>query len=161
MAYLKDTAGKKREASKTKRETLSDPAARKSVQSDTVSIGTTGNTDAFVIVPEDGTLDSADFSATTALAASDSNYITFSITNLGQDGAGSNAMLAASNGNTTKATGGAALTANAKRSLSLHGTAGNLAVVAGDRLRVRFAVTGTLGGAIAGAVALLRFKGTT
>ena len=109
-----------------------------------ITIATTGNTDAFVIVPADGVLSEADFSGANALAANDTNYITFTITNLGQAGAGTTVMLAATDANTTKLTGGLALTANARRSLTLNGTAANLIVVAGDRLRFRAAATGTL-----------------
>src|SRR5688572_5763006 len=78
------------------------------------TIATTGNTDLYVIVPETGVLDSVDFSGVDVLAASDTNYITFSITNLGQAGAGSTALLAATDANTTKTTGGTALAANTK-----------------------------------------------
>lgn len=108
------------------------------------TIATTGNADVYVIVPADGVLSGADFSGVDALAASDTNFITFSITNLGQAGGGSTAMLAATDANTTKTTGGTALSANSRRSLTLNGTAANLAVVAGDRLRIRAAATGTL-----------------
>ena len=108
------------------------------------TIATTGNSDVYVIADAAGVLTSARFSGTDALAASDTNYITFSITNLGNTGAGSAAMLAATDANTTKATGGTALTANALRNLTLNGTAANLVVAAGDRIRARAAVTGTL-----------------
>jgi hypothetical protein len=121
------------------------------------TIATTGNSDVFVIVEADGTLSRADFSGTDALAASNSNYITFSITNLGQAGAGSAAMLAATDANTTKATGGTATTANARRSLTLNGTAANLIVVAGDRLRIRAAATGTLANTVTFPVYSLTF----
>jgi hypothetical protein len=57
-------------------------------------------------------------------------------------------MLAATDPNTTKATGGVALSANTKRTLTLTATAADLAVVEGDRLLVRFAATGTLAGAV-------------
>jgi hypothetical protein len=110
----------------------------------TTEIATTSNTDEYVIVPKSGTLVGVDFSSLAALTANDTNFITFSITNLGQGGAGSVAMLAATDPNTTKATGGSALVANAKRQLTLHGTAANLVVVEGDRLRIRFAADGTL-----------------
>jgi hypothetical protein len=89
-------------------------------------------------------LTSARFSGTDALAASDTNYITFTITNLGTTGSGTATMLAATDANTTKTTGGSALTANALRALTLNGTASNLVVAAGDRIRARAAVTGTL-----------------
>jgi len=108
------------------------------------TIATTSNSDVFVIAPAAGTLTSVVFSGTDALAANDTNYITFSITNLGLAGSGSAAMLAATDANTTKATGGTALTANAARTLTLSGTAANLVVAAGDRLRIRAAATGTL-----------------
>jgi hypothetical protein len=89
-------------------------------------------------------LSAAWFSGVDALAASDTNYITFTITNLGTSGSGTAAMLAATDANTTKSTGGTALTANALRVLTLNATAANLVVSAGDRLRLRAAVTGTL-----------------
>jgi hypothetical protein len=117
----------------------------------------TGNNDVFVIVPANGVLSSADFSGVDALTANNSNYITFSITNLGQAGAGSAAMLAATDANTTKATGGTGLSANSRRSLTLNGTAANLAVVAGDRLRIRAAVTGTLANTVTFPVYNLNF----
>ena len=147
MAYLNQAAGDRREGAtavigssditnaSVTRADLSAPAGRKSAHVASATIATTGNADAYVIVPETGTLDSVDFSGVDALAAHDSNYITFSITNLGQAGAGSTAMLAATDPNTTKATGGVALAANTKRSLTLHGTGANLAVVAGRSVR--------------------------
>jgi hypothetical protein len=123
----------------------------------TASIATTGNTDDYVIAPETGSLASVDFSSLAALAASDSNYVTFSITNLGQAGAGTNPMLAATAVNTTQVTGGTALSANTKRSLALNGTASNLLVTKGDRLLVRAAATGTLVGAVTFPTYMLRF----
>lgn len=114
----------------------------------TTSIATTGNTDEYLIVPKSGTLAAAYFSSLAALATSDTNYVTFSITNLGQAGAGTAAMLAAADANTTKATGGSALAANTKRTLTLTSTTADKAVVEGDRLLVRFAATGTLAGAV-------------
>lgn len=114
----------------------------------TTSIATTGNTDEYLIVPKSGRVVAALFSSLAALAAHDTNYVTFSITNLGQAGAGSAAILAATDPNTTKATGGTALAANTKRTLTLNGTLTNLDVVEGDRLLVRFAASGTLAGAV-------------
>jgi hypothetical protein len=134
---------------------------RKSVQANSATIATTGNTDVYVVVPETGTLDSADFSGIDALAQHASNIITFSITNLGQAGAGSTAMLAATDANTTKTTTGTAISANTKRSLTLNGTAANLVVTAGDRLLIRAAAGGTLANTVTGPVYLLRFSGTT
>ena len=115
-----------------------------STQVQKATIATTGNTDIFIIAPYAGVLSTAIFSGVDALAASDSNFITFTITNLGQAGAGSAAMLAATDANTTKTTGGTALSANARRNLTLSATSANLAVARGDRLRLRAAATGTL-----------------
>lgn len=121
------------------------------------TIATTGNTDTYVIAPISGTLLSADFSGVDALAANDTNYITWTITNLGQDGSGSTAILAATDANTTKATGGTAIAANTKRSLTLHGTSLNTLVVEGDRLRIRAAVTNTLANTVTFPTYMLRF----
>jgi hypothetical protein len=115
-----------------------------STQVQKATIATTGNADIFIIAPYDGVLSAAIFSGVDALAASDTNFITFTITNLGQAGAGSAAMLAATDANTTKTTGGTALSANTRRDLILTSTAANLVVARGDRLRLRAAATGTL-----------------
>jgi hypothetical protein len=130
---------------------------RKSIVVPGSTIATTGNTDEYVLAPEDGDLDSIDFSGIDALAKSDTNYLTFSVTNLGQAGAGSTVMLAASDANTTKVAG-TALVANGKRSLTLSGTLANLKVTAGDRLRIRAAATGTLANTVTKPSYLLRFK---
>lgn len=124
----------------------------------TTSIATTGNTDEYLIARNTGKVTEALFSSLAALAAHDSNYVTFSITNLGQAGAGSAAVLAASDANTTKATGGTALSANTKRVLTLSGTVADLAVTAGDRLLVRFAATGTLAGAVTRPIVQITIK---
>jgi len=136
-------------------------AMRKSIPAESATIATTGNTDIYVIVPEAGTLDSVDFSGVDALTANDTNYVTFSITNLGQAGGGSTVMLAATDANTTKATGGTGIAANTKRTLTLTGTGADLVVAAGDRLRVRAAATGTLNNTVTFPNYLLRFGGTT
>ena len=67
-------------------------------------------------------------------------------------------MLAATDANTTKSTGGTALTANAQRVLSLNGTAANLVVAAGDRLRIRAAATGTLANTVTFPAYMLNFS---
>lgn len=121
------------------------------------TIATTGDTDEYLIVPKTGKITGMDFSGIDALAANDTNYLTWSVTNLGQDGAGSTAILAATDPNTTKATGGTALAANTKRSLTLHGTAANLDVTVGDRLRIRAAATGTLANTVTVPIYLLQF----
>jgi hypothetical protein len=132
---------------------------RKGTQIRPATIATTGNTDEYLVVQEGGILDSVDFSGVDALAASDTNYITFSITNLGQVGAGSTVMLAPTDANTTKATGGSAIVANGKRALAMHATVANRYVAAGDRLRIRAAVTGTLANTITFPTYMVRFRG--
>ena len=136
---------------------LSNIAAGFTASQQGATIATTGNSDVFVIAPAAGVLTSAVFSGVDALAASDTNYITFSVTNLGQAGAGSAAMVAATDANTTKTTGGTALSANAARSLELNGTAANLVVAAGDRIRIRAAATGTLANTVTFPVYRLNF----
>lgn len=136
---------------------LSNIAAGFTASQQGATIATTGNSDVFVIAPAAGVLTSAVFSGVDALAASDTNYITFSVTNLGQAGAGSAAMVAATDANTTKTTGGTALSANAARSLALNGTAANLVVAASDRIRIRAAATGTLANTVTFPVYRLNF----
>jgi hypothetical protein len=121
------------------------------------TIATTSNSDVYTIAQTSGNFVSAIFSGVDVLAANNTNYITFSITNLGQDGAGTAALLAATDPNTTKATGGTALAANTARSLTINGTAANLVVVSGDRLRIRAAATGTLANTVTFPVYRLNF----
>lgn len=122
------------------------------------TIATTGNTDIYCIAPINGVLDVAYFSALDALASSDTNYIIWTITNLGQAGSGSTAMLLASTVNQTRATGGSAIAANTKRTFTLSSTPNDTQVVEGDRLRIRAAVTGTLANTVTHPVYLLLFK---
>lgn len=123
------------------------------------TIGTaSGNYDTYFIAPRTLSVYEVDFSALDALAASNTNYITFSITNLGQAGAGSAALLAATDANTTKVTGGTAISANTKRTLTLTSTLNDFAVIQGDRLRIRAAVTGTLANSVTFPVYLILFK---
>lgn len=126
-------------------------------QGATIAVTTGGTNDVFMIAPAAGVLSSALFSGVDVLAANDTNYITFGITNLGQAGAGTAAMLAATDANTTKATGGAALAANTLRTLTLNGTAANLVVAAGDRIRIRATVSGTLANTVTFPVYRLTF----
>lgn len=120
---------------------------------------TTGSKDWYVTAPAAGVLSSVLFSSIDALAANDTNYLTFTITNLGQAGAGTTVMLAATAANTTKSTGGSALVANSKRTLTLSGTAANLVVAAGDRLKISGTATGTLSGTVTGSTFLVYFGG--
>lgn len=113
-----------------------------------VTIATTSTSDMYLSAPVTGTLTGIDFSSLAALSTDNTNFITFTAINLGQSGAGSTALLAVSDANTTKTTGGTALTALARRTLTLHGTAGNLAVVKGDVIRIRATADGTLAGAV-------------
>jgi hypothetical protein len=122
------------------------------------TVATTGNTDAYFTCKYAGELLSAYFIATDALAQHGSNYITASLTNLGQAGAGTTVMLAATDANTTKTTTGAAVAAHTQRALTLTGTAASLIVAKNDRLRIRFAATGTLGNTVTGGVLALVFK---
>lgn len=124
----------------------------------TTSIATTSTTDEYVFAPKTGKLTAAVFQSLAALAAHDTNFVTFSITNLGQAGAGTAVMLAATAANTTKITGGTALAASTKRSLTLTSTAADLAVVEGDILLIRFTAGGTLAGAVTRPIVELTIK---
>jgi hypothetical protein len=117
-----------------------------------------GNTDFYVIAPCNGKLLEALFSGLDALAANDTNFITWSIINLGQAGAGSAAMLTGGNVNTTRVTGGSALAANTKRALSVSSIQADITVQQGDRIRIRAAGSGTLANAVNGAAYLLTFQ---
>ncbi len=125
------------------------------------TITTTGAVDEYIIAPEAGSLSSIEINPLVALTANDTNYITFTVVNLGQAGAGSTAMLAVSDANTTKATGGVGLAINTKRSLTVHGTAGNLVVAQGDKLKITATVSGTLANTVTVPVYCVRFSGTT
>jgi hypothetical protein len=122
------------------------------------TIATTGAQNAFFLAPFAGDLIGAFLITTDALAASNTNYLTFTLTNLGQAGAGTTVMLAATDPNTTKVTGGAAIAAHTQRSLTLSGTATNLRVAQNDRIRFTATATGTLAGTVTGGVLVLVFK---
>lgn len=119
------------------------------------TIATTGNTDAYFLAPRTLNLAQVDFSGVDALAASNTNYITWTITNLGQAGAGTAAMLGT---NTTQVTGGSALAANTKRTFVLSSVINDLHVNQGDRVRIRAAVTGTLANTVTFPNYLLQFN---
>lgn len=114
------------------------------------SIATTSTTDTYIQADRSGTVTGVYVAALSALATSDTNYITWTLTNLGAAGAGTTEILATTPAgvNTTKATGGTALVASGRVSLTVSSTAANVAVTEGDTLRLRATVTGTLGGAI-------------
>jgi len=121
-----------------------------------------GSVNAYINAPFVGKLVAAYFSGVDALATSDTNYASFTVTNLGQDGLGTNAMLASTPAgvNTTKATGGAAIVANTKKTLTVHGTAGNKVVAETDRIKITATVTGTLGNTVTFPVVTLVFERT-
>lgn len=137
------------------------PAARKATHVTSATIATTSTTDFYILAEETGSLVSVDFNGVDVLATSDTNYITWSIVNQGQSGAGTTDMLDTGAVNTTKVTGGSALAANTKRSLSVHGTPANLDCAAGDLIRVRATATGTLANTVTIPRYVLRFTGTT
>lgn len=133
------------------------------VRAGNVTIATTGNSDQVVLLPTlpDGyrwKLKTAEFATgAQGLAANDTNYITFSVTNKSNSDA---AMLAASDANTTKATGGSAVTAYTRRGLTLNSTAANLIVDSQDVLLLRAAATGTLGAQMPNSTWSLTFEQT-
>lgn len=137
-------------------------ASNESVQVQGSTIATTSTTTEYVTAPCAGTLQSVFVTPLVALATSDTNYITWTITNLGQAGAGSAAMLATSPAgiNTTKATGGTALAINTKYSLPLSATAANLLVAAGDRIQITTTATGTLANTVTKPVYILSIDGS-
>lgn len=120
------------------------------------TIATTGAQESTVIMKYAARLVAMQFVAKDALAANDSNYITFTLVNR-VAGAGSVAMLAATDPNTTKATGGSAIVAYTKRILTLNATPANLVVAVGDTLSIIATVTGTLSGAVTAPSFLLTF----
>jgi len=95
------------------------------------------------------------FSGLEALATSDTNYITFTFTNLGQNGTGTAAILGTE---TTKTTGGTAIAANTKKTFTLASNLDNLLIKTGDRVKIRAAVTGTLPNVVQYPVYLIAFK---
>lgn len=140
---------------------LTAAAGQKGVQQVGGTIATTGNTDFYFVAPTAGSLAGATITPLVALTADDTNYLTWTITNLGQAGAGTTVMLAATAPNTTKATGGTGLAINTKRSLTLSATAANLVVAEGDLLLFRNAATGTLANTVTRPIVALAFSGTT
>lgn len=130
------------------------------MQKEGATIATTGNTDEYFTAPFAGILTAALITPLVALTANDTNYITWTFTNLGQAGAGSTAMLAATDPNTTKATGGVGLAISTPRTLTLSGTAASLVVAAGDVIRIRATATGTLANTVTRPIYSLSFTRT-
>lgn len=108
------------------------------------TIGTTASAEIVFLAPCQGTIASVRFTAKDALATSDTNYITFSLTNKGS-GAGSTAVLNGTTGNnTTKATGGGALSAYTPQVLAANADGTHNAINRNDVLVFAATVTGTL-----------------
>lgn len=124
------------------------------------TIATTGNSDVYITAPFAGSLSSAVITPLVALTANDTNYLTWTITNLGQAGAGTAAMLAATDPNTTKATGGTGLAINTPRLLTLNATPANLVVAVNDLLLIRAAATNTLANTVTRPLYKLSFTGS-
>ena len=118
------------------------------------TIGTAaGNYDAYFLAPRSLRVFQVDFSAVDALAANNTNYITWTLTNLGQAGAGTGALLGTNN---TTVTNGSAIAANTKRTFVLTTALNDLNVIQGDRIRIRAAVTGTLANSVTFPVYLIQ-----
>ncbi len=84
------------------------------------------------IMPRKGTITGVDLIVNTAITANDTNYWTFALTNKSTDGSGSTVLLAATDANTTKATGGIGLAAYDTTALTLSSTTADLNFNAGD-----------------------------
>lgn len=131
------------------------------VQIQAATIATTSTSDSYIMAPCNGSLQDFSVSALVALATSDTNYITFTVTNLGQAGAGTTAMLSTSDLNSTKATGGQAIVLNGKTALTVSAVSGACLVAKGDRIRIRATATGTLANTVTAPVYLATFAGTS
>lgn len=104
-----------------------------------------GTTEVSIRIPFAGTITAIAFVTKDGLVAnSDTNFATFSVVNKGQSGVGATAVLAATAPNTTKLTGGTAITGYQSRSLVLSATPANLVVAAGDVLACQVVGSGTL-----------------
>lgn len=82
-------------------------------------------------LPRNATITAIKLTVNTTVAAHDTNYWTFAVTNR-TSGAGTTVLLAATDANTTKATGGSAVTAYTARTLTLTSTTADLLVDEGD-----------------------------
>jgi hypothetical protein len=104
-----------------------------------------GATAITLVMPAAGTLAGIYYVSKDALVQHATNIVTYSAITKGQAGAGTTALLAATDANTTKTTTGTAIAAYTRRAMTLHGTAANLVIAAFDV--VEFIVTG--GGTLA------------
>jgi hypothetical protein len=115
-----------------------------------ITVATTGNSDILFIVPRNVKVEAIKVVGTATLAANDTNFITWTVTNLGTGGAGSTELLSTAATNPTQVTGGSALTTLVPRSLVLTSTDASLKATEGDVLRIRSAATGTLANTVTG-----------
>lgn len=126
------------------------------------TIATTGAEETLFVAPCAGTLSLITISAKDALATDDTNYLTWSLVNKGQAGAGSQEMTDATSAhNTTKTTGGQALVAYGKCVVPVDLTAGHLVVAQGDTLVFKATASGTLANTVTEGVVSLDFTFTT
>lgn len=95
--------------------------------------------------PVSGIVTSLNVAVQTSITADDTNYWTVTAVNKGANGAGSAAILATSDANTTKATGGAGLTAFLDRSFTLTSTVADKTVVAGQIIAITLTKTASAG----------------
>jgi len=123
------------------------------------TIAATGNTDAYIIVPETSVLTGITFSGSNGIAGSTTTYVDFQVTNLKQDGSGADTLLVTNGSQTSKPTGLNGIGTNTAIALPLTGTTTSLSVTEGDRLRLRAAVTGTLENTITFPTYMLEFGG--
>lgn len=129
---------------------------------DTGTVGTvptTGTVTALIRTPCTGTLAGAIVYTVGALAANDTNWIQWGVIDLGTGGAGNTALLTSAAGaNSTKVTGGTALTANGRNILT---PVPANTVTGGNILQCSAVVTGTLAGSVAGVHMALIFLPST
>jgi hypothetical protein len=121
---------------------LSTAAATKTIEKDTGA--TISATTSFLVQSPNVacTLTAARFVNSTAVAANNTNYWSFSVVNKGS-GAGSTNMLNTGAGSTTQATGGISLTAYDTASLPLNASTGATACNPSDCLLITLAATGS------------------
>jgi hypothetical protein len=115
-----------------------------------ITAATTSNSDILFVAPRNVKVEAIKVVGTATLAANDTNFITWTATNLGTGGAGSTELLSTAATNTTQVTGGSALTTLVPRSLVLTSTDASLKVLEGDVIRIRAAATGTLANTVTG-----------
>lgn len=136
--------------------------AKSSALANLGTIATTGTTDAYVMAPYATSVASATFfTGTGSLAVNATNYVTFSIVNLGQAGAGTNNVLSVAttvNSTHDASPGLGAIAAATNLPLVLNGAPANLIVAQFDTLRVRATATGTLAGSVASSNVLVNFN---